>query len=500
VWAGGLGACVFGGTLSVFVDDLTGFASISAGDVDIGTCFELEPDGRIDCAIGPFMSGIETFTIPELILLLIVLDPVVVQMPDDITNFAGSYSEAGGAGGMLDITSGLATIDLDAVHTLTAEPGQQLVVIALPPGAPREGNFAFNVNFDFPPGTPSIDVKPIITAKAELTDGTVYYPPLAPCVTDLASAPILTIPLDDSTGGNLDIPVTQDMMCDGQVGDLRPRAAAAPIGAFLCYQTKPTRGDLCSDGSPLNEGAVCASEGDCGGDAATAFCAPNRLPKGLQTTLTDRYETGVVFDVKKSSELCRPATVAGSANPDDATHLKGYATKASRTSPKHVRRTDLRITNAFHPVGELVLDTKKPKALLVPASVSAAGPMAEPDPGLHVVDPFDCYQVRTSKGDPRFPKGLQAMAVDGFGEERIYDLKKPTRLCVPADQDGETPGAEAHPDDLLCYKAKLAKAKPRQQNHAGSSGLFVNDAFGPARSDTRKPKELCVPSRVASSP
>jgi hypothetical protein len=34
------------------------------------------------------------------------------------------------------------------------------------------------------------------------------------------------------------------------------------------------------------------------------------------------------------------------------------------------------------------------------------------------------------------------------------DVRRPRELCAPADKNGENPGAENHPDHLLCYDIK----------------------------------------------
>jgi uncharacterized repeat protein (TIGR01451 family) len=276
---------------------------------------------------------------------------------------------------------------------------------------------------------------------------------------------------------------------------------AEQLGPFVCYKTKSSRGNICGDDSPLHEGADCDDEDDCGGTPdETDFCAPNKFPKGLQVTLTDQFETDILFDVKKPETLCNPATVDAAVNQDEDTHLEGYRTKLAKTDPrqpKPARQTDLRITNPFHPNGELVVDTLKPDRLLVPTAKSLIGPVPEPDPATHEVDHFNCYKVKVSKGDPKFPKGLQAQVVDQFNQPKLYDLKKPTRLCAPANKNNEDPNTVMHADHLMCYQAKIAKTDPKQPKHQKVRNIFVNNQFGPEQLDTRKEDELCVPSTKA---
>jgi hypothetical protein len=85
----------------------------------------------------------------------------------------------------------------------------------------------------------------------------------------------------------------------------------------------------------------------------------------------------------------------------------------------------------------------------------------------------------------------QATVVDQFDRPTRYDVVNPTRLCTPADKNGESPGAADHPEHLLCYGVKPAKGQPK---HVKVLNLHVNNQFGPERLDTINAEELCVPS------
>jgi len=151
----------------------------------------------------PFTEGTDIYessiSFEELFFELFILDPLIIQVPDSAAAFSGSYfNNDTMSGGSLIITSGLHTIPADANRSLTAEPGTQFVIIELPPGAAVGDNYSsysFNLNFQVPPSTTSIDVKPIFTARVELGDGSVYYPPLLPCISNVASTPSITIPI-----------------------------------------------------------------------------------------------------------------------------------------------------------------------------------------------------------------------------------------------------------------------------------------------------------------
>jgi hypothetical protein len=188
-----LGGCLFPNSLSVF--SFEGVISISAGNIDLGTCFQ-EPDNNYLCFPDDLDSRFRILSLPELLFRLVLLDPIVLQLPAGASNFAGSFLHTNsGTSGALAITAGLNTVRIDLDRQLTAEPGMQLVVIGLPAGAPTTGTFSFNFNFSPPAGATSVVVKPIVTGLVELTNGSVFYPPIYPCVTSMATATAITIPI-----------------------------------------------------------------------------------------------------------------------------------------------------------------------------------------------------------------------------------------------------------------------------------------------------------------
>lgn len=213
-----LTACFFSGPLRIEVFE--GIVSISVGDpelegsVNLGACFENPEEGVFDCNVNGITSGWEVLTLPELVLALVVLDPLVIQVPAGLTNFSGSYQHFNsGTSGPLAITSGLASVPIDVDRLLVAEPGTQLVVVGFPAGSPTTGRFTFRLNFEVPPGTTEVEVKPIITGLVELTDGSVFYPPVLPCVDSMAEAPAVTIPVSAPGGFTFLPPLTPDLGC-----------------------------------------------------------------------------------------------------------------------------------------------------------------------------------------------------------------------------------------------------------------------------------------------
>jgi hypothetical protein len=199
-------------------------------------------------------------------------------------------------------------------------------------------------------------------------------------------------------------------------------------------------------------------------------------------TLADAFESGEVT-VKKTRALCLPADENGAGIVDDCTHLKAYQVKG----PKHAKQTGITVTDQF---GTLSLDTVKADRLLVPADTQLGVEAKDPGDG---VDHFRCYKVKVTKGTAKFAKNTRADVVDQF-ESRTYDLKKPSRLCVPVDPNGA--GIVDDQGHLVCYRARRSKGQPKHAKRKGT--IHTRDLFGDEQLDTRAEEELCVPALLGS--
>lgn len=198
-------------------------------------------------------------------------------------------------------------------------------------------------------------------------------------------------------------------------------------------------------------------------------------------TLADQFESGS-FDVKKPKAICAPADKEGEGIRDDVTHYASYAIKGAAD---HTPQLGIEVTDQF---GSLTLDTVKPARLFVPSTKGlGAAPSSGPAPN---VDHYKCYKVKISENAPKFPKDVQAAVLDQF-EDRLYDVKKPTRLCTPVGKDGAPIFNQA--GHLMCYKVKPADNEPKHIRVNGQ--IHVNNQFGTdQRLDTVKEDELCVPA------
>ena len=113
-----------------------------------------------------------------------------------------------------------------------------------------------------------------------------------------------------------------------------------------------------------------------------------------------------------------------------------------------------------------------------PTPVPTRTPPGEPPP----LDHFQCYEIHRPKS------ALTVTLDDAFGPGTVT-LKKPKRLCAPADKNGEDPTAPLDPDHLTAYTIK--QTAPRFQRQRGQ--VVVNQ-FGAVTLDVVKPDRLLVPT------
>jgi hypothetical protein len=215
--------------------------------------------------------------------------------------------------------------------------------------------------------------------------------------------------------------------------------SAGTAGNLVCYGTKTTRGAA-------------------------------KLPQ-TQLELADAIGTETAV-VKKSRALCAPT--------DASTALALYQIKAQ----PRVSAGDLSLSDRF---GSLTLDMVVADALLVPTGVRLGAPA---DPPAVALDTFVCFSARTTPGTPKFVP-VQVSASDQF-QTRLYDVKKPLRLCVPAavgDAGVQNPRAA-----VLCYKIQRASGQPAHQRVVGQ--IHLQNDLGAQRVDTSREKELCVPASI----
>lgn len=241
-------------------------------------------------------------------------------------------------------------------------------------------------------------------------------------------------------------PPIGDSVCDGFVTD-----------AFACYRARRTSG--------------------------TAAFVP--VP-GI--SVEDEVWTRDV-DVTKPAGICLPSNFAGS-DPEAVTHedwILAYKVKSSSGAPSFEKQLNLEVVNAL---GTIWVDAKKPDFGMAPTAgdlVSPPAPPVPPDP-----DYFSCYRVGKSKGTPKFQPVIGVAIEDAFGTLTI-DVKKPIRLCNPANVNGLEPTAPARPNHLMCYQVRVSK---QTTPSIRVQGIHTNNVIGTGQLDASKISEICLPSSV----
>lgn len=138
-----------------------------------------------------------TRLISELGIFGVIIDPIVLALPDDAENFVGTWEDGSGNVGDLWIYPQLSVVPVDDDRSIVAGAGEQLVIVELPTGLPVDMvDYEFDVSWErfVEPGTPPTQIRALFTARAEFR-GKAYYPPLYPCTTDMTTIPPVTLPV-----------------------------------------------------------------------------------------------------------------------------------------------------------------------------------------------------------------------------------------------------------------------------------------------------------------
>jgi uncharacterized protein YjdB len=192
-------------------------------------------------------------------------------------------------------------------------------------------------------------------------------------------------------------------------------------------------------------------------------CAPARADGGSGATLavsvTDRFATRAL-SLPKAAAMCWPEAPG-------QTMLEAFA---ARARPRRTARvgTTIDLVTRFGSqrvhVGGLAALAVESAATGVPA-----------DDALRT-----CYLVRGGR-----PARKTRIAVAEAAGERLFDVGRPRRLCVPTD------GAEA--SSLLCHAARLARTKPLAQPKPQPFTTTLTNRFGTDTLRVGAPSEVCVP-------
>jgi hypothetical protein len=230
------------------------FGSVGQRDTDFGIAFIARIGGTFGptamCDIGeteelveciysffdieaevPFTMTSTAELIADFGLFGAMVDPVVLQVPAAASKFSATIDDGSGPRSLVIAEAG--SFLAQPGTEVRAEAGHRFVILDLPPdllaaltqSGQLAGPFNFQLEFELPALAP-VTVKGMYTGKV-VVDGQTYYPPMLPCVTDFASVPALTIPVNDRPGLLLPTLLSRlrgnpDLVCRGQVYDFRP--------------------------------------------------------------------------------------------------------------------------------------------------------------------------------------------------------------------------------------------------------------------------------------
>jgi hypothetical protein len=176
--------------------------------------------------------------------------------------------------------------------------------------------------------------------------------------------------------------------------------------------------------------------------------------------------------------FCLPADKNGE---DPTAPARPYRLTGYRVTQEAPRCAELHGVIVTDQLGSMVLNVLAPEMFLVPSVEAAAG---SPLPSPIGVDHFECYEVANAQ------RHVDGIAVaDAFGAVTA-DVKRPLRLCVAANKNGE---GVLRPDaHLMCYEVRAEPPRPDP-----GALLSVVNQLGAFDLDVRRTIELCLPATVA---
>ncbi len=144
------------------------------------------------------------FVSSELLLVGLLIDPLIAQVPADVSTITATYDVGGGPQPL--IVSAVTSFKVTTGLTATAEAGHKFIILELPPAVeaalpPGDPEFGLPISYTLAyerllPASPPLGpqtVKLMLAGRVDLY-GQKYYLPLLPCVTDFAQVPALPLP------------------------------------------------------------------------------------------------------------------------------------------------------------------------------------------------------------------------------------------------------------------------------------------------------------------
>ena len=206
-----------------------------------------------------------------------------------------------------------------------------------------------------------------------------------------------------------------------------------------------------------------------------------------QITLVDEFEGEAKYNIKKVEKLFNPVDKNNEGISDEESHLVEYKIEKIKDKSKFKGISNIPVTNQF---GDLVIDIKSAKTLLVPSSKSHDSVPSELDEIR--INHFKCYDAKVSKNTPQFDK-RDVNLTDQFGSMTM-NVYKETMFCTPVDKNNE--GIVNDENYLMCYDLKKIKGEPKFTK----VNVFTNNQFGSQKLQAEEAEKLCVPSKILNEP
>ena len=234
---------LFGNTIIAedLIAEITEIVSAVIGDSTVAVC--RSPNApRYDCTY--IIDGEEIASTVNLVsefgLAGVLIDPIVLEVPDDVISITAILTPTGGSG-QPAITSVRQSFEMQPFKPITAEVGTQFLIMDFPDSIaatitatdPISGpHFDFALSFaqrqPISQTVEPVTVKAMLTAKV-VSRGRVYYAPLFPCVNSFADIPGMTIPPTDTL-----------VNLQADVGDLIRQSLVLPCNnKFYDYSSTP---------------------------------------------------------------------------------------------------------------------------------------------------------------------------------------------------------------------------------------------------------------------
>jgi hypothetical protein len=189
-----------------------------------------------------------------------------------------------------------------------------------------------------------------------------------------------------------------------------------------------------------------------------------------------------LLDLESPDALCvEPGDAA------DALALAGYAAKPTGPRARRIRPRAHAVQTRFG-IQQLQV-TRGPERVLFPAVWAAGTTPPAAAAALASGERFACYRVAKRGRSPVRSVRVPIMSTDDTLPETL-ELLRPTRLCLPADVNGDDRGAVLRDEGLLCFAARAAD-RPRLLRQL----VALRTVLDPAVLKATASFELCVPAQ-----